>query len=219
MKNTFSLIFLLFISATLNAQHFSFGIETGVISSTSSEYNAFDIENRRNTYYSGLNATYSFNPKIAVTTGLHYLRQGEKDLTPACYFYADGKRKVMTVKKDYLIIPLAVNFYMGETNKFLVTIGVFGGYNLKAFNDYPERMGGCDLGVPTDLTYTTTNFNFGGIVGAGYTVFGNDKLQITPMVKYYQGISNTFPKLEPFKVQNRYNSALLTLNLNYKIAK
>ncbi|WP_191907097.1 outer membrane beta-barrel protein [Adhaeribacter soli] len=219
MKNTLSLLFLLFISTILNAQHFSFGIETGVISSTSNKYSAFDFENRRDTYYSGLNTTYYFNQSVSATVGFHYLRQGDKEPTPECYQYTDGIRKEMTVKRDYLIIPLTVNFHLGNSNKFLTSIGVFGGYNVKAFRDYPKPISGCKIGVPTDLTHTTADFIFGGIVGAGYKVFENDKFQVTPMIKYYQGISNTFPKMEPFKVENRYSSALLTLNLNYKIAR
>ena len=219
MKNLFSLLFFLFIATTLNAQHFSLGVESGVISSTNSDYSIFNVENRRTTYYSGLNSTYHFNQRVSVTTGFHYLRQGDKEPTPTCFLYEEGIKKEMVAKIDYLIIPLTVNFHLGAANKFQTSVGIFGGYNVKAFNDYPEPMGGCDLFVSTDLSYTTTNFSFGGILGAGYTVFENDKLQITPMIKYYQGISNTFPKMEHFKIENRYSSALLTLNLNYKIAR
>lgn len=217
MKNLFSLLFFLFIATTLNAQHFSFGVESGVASSINSNYSIGDFENRRNTYYSGLNATYHFNQKVSATTGFHYLRQGYKH--PTCYEFEEGVKNALTGKVDYLIIPVLLDLYFGKTKKLQTSLGIYGGYNIKAVQDYPEPIGGCKIYYSPDLSGTTTDFSFGGIVGVGYKVFENDKFQITPMFKYYQGISNTFPKMEYIKIEKRYSSALLTLNLNYKIAR
>lgn len=215
MKNSICLLFLLLFSATLSAQTVSFGVEAGMVSSIHNGYSLEKIENRRNTYLTGINFTYTFSPKLSVTSGLSYLRQGYRH--PTCHEFEKGVKNELTGKIDYLIIPLNMNFHLGRTNKVLATLGLYGGYNIRAVQDYPEPIGGCKVYYIPDVSSFYNDFSMGGIVGAGYRIFENDKFELTPLFRFYQGFSNTVPKREYFQWVRKYNSASLTFVLNYKI--
>ncbi|MBL0008426.1 MAG: hypothetical protein IPP25_14945 [Saprospiraceae bacterium] len=70
-------------------QKFSIGSEVGIISSINTNYNLTDYQNRRNTYYAGININYQVVSSLSFTTGLHYVRQGYRHAT--CYISEDGE--------------------------------------------------------------------------------------------------------------------------------
>jgi hypothetical protein len=203
------------LTSTISAQKLIIGSEIGLISSINTDYNLTDIENRRNTYYSGLNVNYNFNERLTFTTGLHYLRQGYRHKT--CYIFEEGVKNELAGKLDYLIIPLALNVNFGRSNKILTTAGIYGAYNIKAVQDYPEPIGGCKIYYIEDLSDYTYDYTLGGIIGAGYRIFENDKFQINSMIKYYQGLKNA-SKVEEIDIKRKYSSALITVTINYKIS-
>ena len=215
MRHIISMIFLVLISSTLSAQKLSLGIETGLISSINTDYCLTDFENRRNTYYIGLNVNCNLNERLSLTTGLHYLRQGYRHKT--CYIFEEGVKNELKGKIDYMIIPLSLNVNIGRSNKFLTTLGLYGAYNSRAIQDYPEPIGGCKIYYIRDLTDYTNNYYIGGLIGMGYRIFDNDKLQINSMLKYYQSLSNTYDN-KHIENNRKNSSVLITLTINYKIA-
>jgi len=203
------------LASTMSAQKLIIGSEIGLISSINTDYNLTDFENRRNTYYSGLNVNYNFSERLTFTSGLHYLRQGYRHKT--CYIFEEGVKNELAGKLDYLIIPLALNVNFGRSNKILTTAGIYGAYNIKAVQDYPEPIGGCLIYYIEDLSDYTYDYTLGGIIGAGYRIFENDKFQINSMIKYYQGLKNA-SKVEEIDIKRKYSSALITVTINYKIS-
>ena len=218
MKTTILIILTLMTASKLSAQELSIGNETGVISSINSDYNITDFENRRNTYYTGLNFNYKNNDRLSFTTGFHYLRQGYKHET--CYIFEEGVKNQLTGKIDYLIIPATVNIYLLKSKRLTTTFGFYGAYNIKAVQDYPEPIGGCYIYYIEDLKDLTCNFNIGGIAGLGYKIIKNDKLQLIPMMKYYQGLCNSYNNPYPgVNINRKYSSLLFTLTFNYNLQK
>ena len=219
MRVTALLATLLFItSTTVFGQKFSIGAEFGVVSSINDDYKLTDYEHRRNTYYAGLNFNYKHNERVTYSTGLHYLKQGYRHST--CYIFDEGVKNQLVGKIDYLIIPVTANISFLKSRNLIATIGLLGGYNIKAVQDYTEPKGGCEIYYARDLTTTTQNLSLSGIVGIGYKIFENEKIELIPMVKYYQGLTNTFknPYSDlPLNTDRKYSAALLTFNLNYQL--
>lgn len=211
MKKSIITLCLLLLCSILNAQKVSIGGELGFISSGAIGDGVLKLEKRRNSYYVGANVNYRLNANFEITSGLHYLRQGSKDST--YYIFEDGVDNELTVQLDYLIVPVAVNYYFGGSKRFVATFGFYGGLNVKAAIDYPERIGGYFIGIPRDISEFTHKYLFGGIVGVGYKIYESSKMQISPMFKYYQGISD----ISSGPAEVRYNSVLATLVFSYKI--
>lgn len=214
-------LFVIMILMTTNVafgQKFSIGGEFGVTSAINNDYEVTDFENRRNTYYGGLNFNYQYNDRLSFSTGLHYLRQGYRHST--CYIFEEGVKNQLVGKIDYLTIPVLVNIHFLKSRKLITTVGLSGGYNVKAVQDYPESIGGCLIYYPPDLTSYTKEFSLSGIVGIGYKVFENEKIELIPMIKYYQGLTNTYKNPYPdlsLNIDKKYSAALMTVNLNYKL--
>ncbi len=204
---TFIILTILMSSTTVFSQKISLGSEIGFISSLNSQYDAMDLENRRNTYFAGLNFNYHFSDRLYLTSGLHYLRLGYKHET--CYIFEEGVKNQLTGKLDYLSIPLLANY---RIEKVLVSAGVYMNFNISAKQEYPEPIDGCEIFYPRNLSENTMTMGFGGIVGLGYTIYENDLLQLNTMVKYYQGISPTLDV-----ATQRFSAALWTVGINYKI--
>jgi hypothetical protein len=218
MKQLFTLLITILILSTLSGQKLSVGSEVGIISSQSLRYNLENIENRRNTYYAGINVNYSFNERFEISSGLHYLRQGYRYKT--CYNFEEGVKNELVGKIDYLMVPIAFNMSWGKSKRFFTSIGFYGGYNIKAFNDFPEPIGGCMIAYQEDLSFIYKDFMLGGMVGAGYKILDTESYQLNSTVKYYQGLSNTSENpFEYIHLENRFSSFLLTLQFNYKIAR
>ncbi|MCF8219304.1 MAG: PorT family protein [Bacteroidales bacterium] len=217
MKKSILIILALLSTSAIFGQRISIGSEAGFISSINTDYTITDFENRRNTYYSGLNVNYKYNHRLSFTSGIHYLRQGYRHST--CYIFEEGVKNQLTGKIDFLTLPLIANIHIGKSKRFVASVGLLGNYNIKAVQDYPEPIGGCLIGYPEDLTETTQNFGFGGIAGIGYKLFDNDNFEGIFMIKYYQGLSNTFknPYSFDYDINKRYSSVLSTLTLNYKL--
>ena len=204
-------------SSALFAQKFSIGGETGVISSINTDYKVADFENRRNTYYAGLNFNYSYNERITFATGLHYMQQGFRHET--CYIFEEGVKNELVGKLDYFILPISLNLSLGKSNRFIATIGMYGGINVNAAQDYPEPIGGCKIYYPRDVSDVTQKYVFGGLVGMGFKIYENEKIEFKSMIKYYQGLSNTMknPYTDDIIWRDKYSSLLITLALDYKL--
>jgi hypothetical protein len=216
---TILIFFLSVYSITsLIGQNFSIGPEVGINSSISSAYKPFDMENRRNTYIIGINLQYHFIDRVSFTSGLHYLRQGYKHST--CYLFKPGVKNELIGKFDYLAVPIIANLHLLKSRKMIISIGLLGAFIIKAGQDYPERIGGCDLGYVSNLSLVTEKFSCLGIIGAGYKIFEKNKFELISYLKYYHGLSNTYKEAaeNPFiNIDRRFSSTLLTLNFNYKI--
>ncbi len=219
MKTTALFITMILMTTTVVfGQKFSIGGEFGVISSINNDYKGTDFENRRNTYYGGLNFNYKYNDRLSFSTGLHYLRQGYRHST--CYIFEEGVKNQLVGKIDYLTIPVSANIHFLESRKLIATFGLLGGYNIKSVQDYPEPIGGCEIYYSPDLSSSTQDFSISGIVGLGYKVFENENIELISSLKYYQGLTNTFRNSigeMPVIVRRKYSSALMTIDFNYKL--
>ena len=219
MRSTTIFVTMILMTTTaVFGQEFSIGGEFGVSSSINNDYKVTDFENRRNTYYGGLNFDFKYNDRLSFSTGLHYLRQGYSHST--CYIFEEGVKNQLVGKIDYLTIPVSANMHFLKSRKLIATFGLLGGYNIKAVQDYPESIGGCEIYYIPDLTSFTQEFSLSGIVGIGYKIFENDKIELIPMVKYFQGLTNTFKNPYPgssLNIDRKYSAALMTVKLNYKL--
>lgn len=217
MKQAIKLAIILLACTPIKAEKLSIGIEAGFISSKNTQYKFSEIENRRNTYYSGMHLNYRLNEKIELITGLHFLKQGYKKTT--CYIFEEGVKNELVRKLDYLIIPVMLNIHIEKTNNFFITIGLYNGLNVKAAQDYPKQIGGCLVGNPKDISNSTQKYLLGGIIGLGYQFYKNDNFQLSSRIKYFQGLNNI--KRNPYSTYNpwndKYSSLLISLTLNYDI--
>lgn len=216
-KITLILILAIITPSLIFAQKISIGGEIGFISSKNTDYQLVDIQNRRNTYYSGINLNYNYNERITLTTGIDYLQQGYRHKT--CYIFEEGVKNELVGKLDYLILPVSINFHIGKRNKFITTIGVYGGWNINASQDYPEIIGGCEIYYPKDISNATQKYIFGSLLGVGYNIYQNEKIEIKSLLKYYLGISNTMSNNHPHDIvwKDRYSSLLMTFTISYKL--
>jgi len=217
MKSTIFLILIIITISPLFAQKISIGGEAGGISSINTDYEVKDFENRRNTYYVGLNLNYNYTEKITFTTGLHYLQQGYKHKT--CYIFEDGVKNELVGKLDYILLPISLNYNLGKSNRIITTIGVYGGMNVNAIQDYPEPIGGCEIYYTRDISNVTRKLIFGGLVGLGFKLYESEKIVLKSMLKYYQGFSNSMSNNHPYDIvwKDKYSSMLLTFTLDYKL--
>ncbi len=218
MKGAILLLTMVLVTTNVFGQNFTIGGEFGVSSSINNDYEITDFENRRNTYYAGLNLNYQFNERITFSLGLHLLRQGYRHST--CYVFEEGVKNQLVGKIDYLTMPITANFYLLKSRKLVTTIGLLGGYNTKARQVYPEQIGGCDIYYVPDLSLVTQDFSWSGIIGLGYKVVETNRIELIPMVKYYQGLTNTFKNPRPdisLNIDRKYSTALLSVMLNYKL--
>ncbi len=214
MKKSLLFALAVFAFQPLFAQNISIGAELGMISSINTAYRVTEIENRRNTYYNGLNLNYNFNNKLSMTTGLHYLRQGYQHET--CYLFGEGVRNRLVGKLDYLMVPLAANLHLGKSQRLIATLGLYGAFNIKAIQDVPDPIGGCKIGYVENLSHITASFMMGGIAGLGYKIFASDRLEMTVMARYLQGLSNV-NKNHPHYSFKRSSAASITLAVNYRL--
>ena len=104
MKRILTFLFLFILATSAIGQKFSIGSEVGIISSINTGYKLTDYQNRRNTYYAGININYQVVSSLSFTTGFHYVRQGYRHAT--CYIFEDGEGIDLVGKFDYLSIPV-----------------------------------------------------------------------------------------------------------------
>lgn len=199
------------------AQNISIGGEVGFISSINTDFKVTDFENRRNTYYVGLNLNYNYTQKITFVSGLHYLQQGYKHKT--CYIFEEGVKNELVGKLDYILLPISINLNLGKSNRLITTIGVYGGRNVNAVQDYPEPIGGCEIYYPSDISNVTSKLIFGGLVGMGLKIYESEKIVLKSMLKYYQGLSNSMSNNHSYDIvwKDKYSSLLMTVTLDYKL--
>lgn len=197
-------------------QKFSVGSEVGFISVININYKPTNINNRRNTYYSGINFNYKYNSRVSFSSGLHYLRQGYRHST--CAPFKDISDNELVSKIDYLTIPITANIHFLKSRKLIATLGLLNGYNIKAAQDMTQPVSGCEIGYATDLTYEIKKYSISGTIGIGYKVFENKKFELVPTLKYYQGLTNNFKNLYVGILHvEQYSSALMTISFNYKL--
>ncbi len=216
MRITLTVLISLLTTTFLFGQKFSVGGEIGFISSINTNFKIADIENRRNTYYTGLSLNYKYDDRLSFTTGFHYLRQGYRHST--CYIFEEGVKNELVGKIDYLTIPLSVNIDLLKSRKLIATFGLLGAYNIKAVQDYPEPIGGCLIYYERDLTKSIKQHSLYGTFGIGYKVFKTENVVLISNIKYYQGLTNI--KRNPYPNitwVDKYSSLLLTLSLNYTL--
>lgn len=219
MKGATILLTMILATTTIVfGQKFTIGGEFGINSSINNDYEITDFQNRRNTYYGGLNLNYQFNERLSFSSGLHYLRQGYRHST--CYIFEEGVKNQLVGKIDYLSIPLAVNLHLLKSRKLIATLGLLSGFNINAIQDYPEPIGGCEIYYLPDLSSVTQDFSLSGIIGIGYKVLETNRVELIPTFKYYQGLSNIYKNPRPdisLDIDRKYNTALVSILLNYKL--
>lgn len=204
-------------TSPLFAQKISIGGETGFISSINTDYKVTDVENRRNTYYVGLNLNYNYTDKIAFSTGLHYLQQGYKHKT--CYIFEEGMKNELVGKLDYILIPISVNFNLGKSNRLITTIGAYGGMNVNAVQDYPEPIGGCAIYYAENISSVTSKLIIGGLVGIGFKIYESEGMVLKSMLNYYQGLSNSMSNNHSYDIvwKDKYSSLLIKFIIEYRL--
>lgn len=219
MKTTaFFLTMILTTTTAVFGQKFSIGGEFGATSSINNDYKVTDFENRRNTYYGGVNFNYQYNNRLSFSTGLHYLRQGYRHST--CYIFEEGVKNQLVGKIDYLTIPITANIHMLKSRKLVFNFGILGAYNIKAVQDHPEPIGGCAIYYIPNLTDFTRDYAIMGILGVGYKIYENSRFELVSNIKYYQGLTNSFNNPFPdinWNIDRKYSSAVMTINFNYKL--
>jgi len=218
MKTKIINILIILTTSTLCAQNLSLGGELGFISSTNN-YDFTDLDSRRHSYYTGLDIVCNHNNRLSFTFGLHYLRQGDcSRLANACFIFEEGAGNKLVRKIDYVSFPVTISLHLLKSHKLITVFGLYGGHNIKAIKDWPVSIKDtCNFGYIKDLTVYTKKCIVGGIAGFGYKIFENDKLQLTPMIKCYQGFSNTYEGDNWYNTIITYNSFLITLTLNYRV--
>lgn len=211
------IILIVSITSTYSfGQKFSIGSEIGILSSINTDYQITDFEKRRNTYYLGLNLNYKLNDLITITSGFHYLRQGYRLTT--CYLFEEGVKNRLIGKVDYLAIPLSANIYLLKSRKLITTFGLFGAYNIKAVQEHPEPIGGCEIFYIPEFSDFTKDYLVSGIFGISYKILENEKIELISSLKYYQGFTNTFDAIF-INLDRKYSAAAWTISFNYKFYK
>jgi hypothetical protein len=199
-------------------QKISVGSEFGFISSVNTEYKIIEIEKRRNSYFLGLSLNYKYTERLSFTSGFHYLRQGYRHST--CYFFDEGVKNQLVGKIDYLSIPISANINLLKSRRLITSIGLIGGYNVKAVQDYPKPIGGCKIYYEPDLTRTIKHYSVFGSIGIGYQLLNNDKFELISNIRYVQGLTNIMKSPYPnITLVDRYSSLLLAIAFNYKLFK
>ncbi|KAA3621895.1 MAG: PorT family protein [Bacteroidetes bacterium] len=208
MKTKLLLLIFFLCAQFLSAQKLSIGPEIGVISSFDSGYDLTDFEKRRSTYFMGVNVNYQISDHFSVASGLQYLRLGYQHET--CYEFPEGVENLLVGKIDYLIMPLEIKYYLGKTNRLYTSLGLLIGYNIKAVQDIPERIGGCDFGYASDISGSVDDFGIGGNLGLGYTIFSNEMWDIVTEIN--ANIISEITQLESFG-----SGLLWTIQMNYQL--
>lgn len=217
MKPYFILLITTITASPLIAQKISIGGEAGFVSSITTRYKVTDFDNRRNTYYLGLNLNYHHTEKLTFSTGIHFLQQGYKHET--CYIFEEGVKNELVGQLDYLIMPLVLTYGLGKSNRLVTTVGFYGGMNVNATQNYPEPIGGCKIYYARDISNARSKVILGGIVGFGFKLYEDQNISLYSLLKYYQGFSNSMSNNHDFDIvwKDRSSAALMTLTLGYKL--
>lgn len=219
MKSKITILTFLIILTSISfsfGQKFSLGSEVGFISSINTDFKITDIENRRNSYFIGLNLNYKYDDRLSFTSGLHYLRQGYRHST--CYIFEEGVKNQLVGKIDYLTIPISANIHLLKSRRLITSFGLIGAYNIKAVQDYPNPIGGCLIYYEPDLTKTRKQYSVYGNIGIGYKLLDNDKIELISYIRYFQGLTNTMKNPFPnITWVDRHSSLLLSIGFNYKL--
>ena len=217
MRKLTLLIILTFVKlTTLSSQNISIGGEFGVVSSINSDYNIADFENRRNSYFGGVNFDLKIRDRLSFSTGIHYLKMGYRHST--CYVFEEGVKNQLTGKFDYVTIPISVNIKLLKSKKLITTFGFLLGYNTNATQDYPEPKSGCKIYYIPDMTLYTQEFSLSGIVGVGYKIFESNRIELIPTLNYSQGLNNTYKvPSQDLNIVKKYRAMRLTVKINYKL--
>lgn len=215
MKSLIQLLFLipLFLMTQIShGQKVAHDVELGLISSLNTDYKYSDFKNRRNTFYLGYNVNlYTKSPLLSFTSGVHYIRQGYQHKT--CYFFEPGVRNLLVGKVDYLAVPLQVNFHLLQSRDLVFSLGTWIGYNIKAKQDYPKAIGGCQLLYIEDLSSVTKDFSTNAQIALKYRILERSKYNIYIGTKYFHGLTN----IANFSnVQRRNHSHVLSLSYEFK---
>ena len=208
MKTKLILLFVVFLPFISSAQHTTIGPELSFLLSNNSEFEFSSFNNKRASFSYGVNFARQLSNKIYLETGFQYLTQGAKYET--CYTFPEGEPNKIVVKRDYVIVPLNVLYGIGPNNNIKGTLGLFGAYNVKAIQDYPEPIGGCNIGHPRDLTNNTEQFYLGLLTGLSYVVFSNEILEIELGLEYYKNLTqiNNFVNNNSIGLSSKFNLKL-----------
>ncbi len=208
MKTKLLLLILFLCAQFLSAQKLSIGPEIGVISSFDDKFKFTDFEKRRTTYFTGINVFYQFNKQFTFSSGVHYLRFGYQYKT--CYEVPEGVKNCLVGKIDYLAIPFEVKYHFGKAKRLYTSLGLLFGYNIKAVQDLPPSIGGCEFGYASDISGSVDDFGIGGNVALGLTIFRNDMWEVISEVN--ANIVSEITQLESFG-----SGMLWTIQLNYQL--
>ncbi len=219
MKSKLTILTFLIILTSISysfGQKLSLGSEVGFISSINKDFEFNGIENRRNSYFVGLNLNYKYNDRLSFTSGLHYLRQGYRHST--CYFFEEGVKNELVGKIDYLTIPFSANIHLLKSRRLIFSFGLIGGYNIKAVQDYPNPIYGCEIYYLKDLRTTIKQHSVYGSIGIGYKLLDNDKFELISNIRYIHGLINIMKNpYQYITLFDRYSSFLLSIGFNYKL--
>ncbi len=154
MKKTIvTLVALLAICGTSFAQDFGWGVKVGMNVSDMSKLSGSDAKTGLT---AGVFADYRFNDWFAVSGDLLFSREGAK-------FKDDGDK--VTIKSNYLNIPILANFYVLDDLAF--KIGIQPGFMLSG--KAKTKTGGQEYSQSITDNFHTVDFAFP--VGVSYELF------------------------------------------------
>lgn len=180
------------------------------MSSLNSNYAMSDWDNRRQAFNGGINLSYSLRPRLSISSGFHILSQGYQHTT--CYWFREEVKNRLVGKLDYLSIPLVVNLHAGKEGRLYFSAGLYGAYNIRAVQQHPEPLGGCDIYYIPDLSERTKDIHFGAILGLGYRILDLDAWQVDLRLRGLRSLG----KIDEYRTSHSF---LLNIGVNYSLEK
>jgi len=208
MKTKLFFIFILLLPFSVSAQKATIGPAFSFLLSNNSQFDFSSFDNKRASISYGINYSKQISTKFFLETGFQYLAQGAQ--YKSCLAFPEGEEHNIVIKRDYLIIPLNLMYGIGSTNNWKLSLGLYGAYNVKAIQDYPEPIGGCNRGYPRDITGNTERFYLGFSTGIYYIVFSNELFEINLGVDYFKNLTqiNAFVNNNSFGLDAKFNLKL-----------
>ncbi|HEX5742550.1 MAG TPA: porin family protein [Flavobacteriaceae bacterium] len=187
-KNLLMIVAMLLSSSALLAQSWDFGLKGGLNLATIVGDETSDVDSRTSFYLGGF-AEIKMSDKFAFQPEFLYSSQGAK---------GKDEGTDMTLKLDYLTIPLMAKYYVGQ--KFSLDFGPQLAFLLKADAE--------TMGVTVDFKDFMKSFDFGVNLGLGYEL---DKFVING--RYNIGLSNIWDNEDDF---GKNQNSVIQIGIGYK---
>lgn len=210
---TFAITILLWLPTTLPAQQVEFGIRASAFPSVAS-FSGTDYLGGNHllpAYGAEVGVCYFIKENIALSLGARYERKGLAVKSPVTDMFGNPDGHIdITIKIDYLIIPLYADFYFGKRKLLFARAGFYAGYvtnamqNTEKFRNFPA--------IERNVRADFTEADLGATLGVGGRVPVSSKLNLECAVTSNNGLFNISTAAG---VRSRNNSANLNVGLCY----